>query len=76
MPGIDFHMFVLLTQDCFLTQPVLEPTKGGYLLDSPVSFPRELVENVKVHEPFGSSYNSQMQLIIKLKEGVYTKGNG
>ena len=27
--GGDDHQFLLLTQDCFLTQHVLEPTKGG-----------------------------------------------
>ena len=25
----DDHQFLLLTQDCFLTQRVLEPTRGG-----------------------------------------------
>ena len=29
----DDHQFLLLTQDCFLTQHVLEPTRGGNVLD-------------------------------------------
>ena len=31
--GGDDHRFLLLTQDCFLTQHVLEPTRGGHVLD-------------------------------------------
>ena len=31
--GGDDHQFLLLTQDCFLTQHVLEPTRGGNVLD-------------------------------------------
>ena len=31
--GGDDHQFLLLTQDCFLTQHVLEPTRGRNVLD-------------------------------------------
>ena len=31
--GGDDHQFLLLTQDCFLTQHVLEPTRVGNVLD-------------------------------------------
>ena len=31
--GGDDHQFLLLTQDCFLTQHVLEPTRGGNVLN-------------------------------------------
>ena len=31
--GSDHHQFLLLTQDCFRTQHVLEPTRGGNVLD-------------------------------------------
>ena len=31
--GGDDHQFLLLTQDCFRTQHVLEPTRGGNVLD-------------------------------------------
>ena len=30
--GGDDNQFLLLTQDCFLTQLVLEPTRGGNVL--------------------------------------------
>ena len=31
--GGDDHQFLILTQDCFLTQHVLEPTRCGNVLD-------------------------------------------
>ena len=31
--GGDDQLFLLLTHDCFLTQHVLEPTRGGNVLD-------------------------------------------
>ena len=31
--GGDNDQFLLLTQDCFLTQHVLEPTRGGNVFD-------------------------------------------
>ena len=49
--GGDYHQFLLLTQDCFLTQHVLEPTRDGNVLDLILSSQNELVNNVKVHEP-------------------------
>ena len=45
----DDHQFLLLTQDCFLTQHVLEPTRGGNVLDLIVSSQNEFVDNVKAH---------------------------
>ena len=47
--GGDNHQFLLLTQDCFLTQHVLESTRGGNALDLILSFQNELVDTVKVH---------------------------
>ena len=47
--GGDDHYFLLLAQDCFLTQHVLEPTRGGNVLDLILSSQNELVDNVKVH---------------------------
>ena len=41
--GVDDHQFLLLTQDCFLTQHVLEPTRGGKVLDFILSSQNELV---------------------------------
>ena len=57
--GGDDHKFLLLTQDCFLTQHVLEPTRGGNVLDLILSSQNELVDNVEVHEPLGSSDHNQ-----------------
>ena len=43
--GEDQH-FVFLIQDSFLTQHVLEPTRGENVLDIVLSSQNELVENV------------------------------
>ena len=67
--GGDDHQFLLLTQDCFLTQHVLEPTRGGNVLDLIVSSQNELVDNVEVHEPLGSSDHNQIYFNIKVKTG-------
>ena len=45
--GGDDHQFLLLTQDWFLTQNVLEPTRGGNVLHLILSSQNELVDNVK-----------------------------
>ena len=72
--GGDDHQFLLLTQDCFLTQHVLEPTRGGNVLDLILSSQNELVDNVKVHEPLGSSDHNQIHFNIKVKTGnIYKK---
>ena len=65
--GGDDHQFLLLTQDCFLTQHVLEPTRGGNVLDLILSSQNELVDNVKVHKPLGSSDHNQIYFNIKVK---------
>ena len=67
--GGDDHQFLLLTQNCFLTQHVLEPTRGGNVLDLILSSQNELVDNVKVHEPLGSSDHKQIHFNIKVKTG-------
>ena len=63
--GGDDHQFLLLTQDCFLTQHVLEPTRGENVLDLILSSQKKLVDNVKVHEPLGSSDHNQIHFNIK-----------
>ena len=67
----DEHQFLLLTQDCFLTQHVLEPTRGGNVLDLILSSQNELVDikYVKVHEPSGSSDHNHIHFTIKVKTG-------
>ena len=74
--GGDDHQFLLLTQDCFLTQHVLEPTRGGNVLDLILSSQNELVDNVKVHGPLGSSDHNQIHFNIKVKTGNTYKNNG
>ena len=72
--GGDDHQFLLLTQGCFLTQHVYEATRGGNVLDLILSSQNELVDNVKVHEPLGSSDHNQIHFNIKVKTGnTYNK---
>ena len=47
--------FLKLTLDCFLTQHVQEPTRGGNILDIVLSKPGQLVEDVEITEPLGTS---------------------
>ena len=74
--GGDDHQFLLLTQDCFLIQHVLEPTRGGNVLDLILSSQNELVDNVKVYKSLGSSDHNQIQFNIKVKTGNAYKNNG
>ena len=67
--GGDDHQFLLLTQDCFLTQHVLESTRSWNVLDLMFSSQIELVDNVKVQGPLGSSNHSQIHFNIKVKTG-------
>ena len=46
--GGEDQQFLLLIQDSFLTQHVLEPTRGENLLDLVLSSQNELVDNVKI----------------------------
>ena len=50
---------LLLVQNCFLTQHVLEPTRGDNVLDLILSSNKELVDNVTVVELLGTSDHSQ-----------------
>ena len=50
--------FLLLVQNCFITQHVLEPTRGDNVLDLILSSNKELVDNVTVLEPLGTSDHS------------------
>ena len=74
--GGDDHQFLLLTQDCFLTQHVLEQTRGGNVLHLILSSQNEVVDNVKVHEHLGSSDHNQIHFNIKVKTGNAYKSNG
>ena len=61
--GGEDQQFLLLIQESFLTQHVLEPTRGENVLDlvlSSQNSQHELVDNVKLHEPLGNSdHNTQ-----------------
>ena len=51
--GIEDQQFLCLIQDSFLTQHVLELTRGENVLDIVLSSQKELVDNVKIFEPLG-----------------------
>ena len=61
--------FLLLVQNCFLTQHVLEPTRGDNVLDLILSSNKELVDNVTVVEPLGTSDHSQIHFNLTVKTG-------
>ena len=74
--GGNDHQFLLLTQDCFLMQQEVEPTRGGNVLDLILSSQNELVDNVKIHELLSSSDHSQIHFNIKVKTVNTYKNNG
>ena len=75
--GGDDQQFLFLIQESFLTQHVLEPTKGENVLDIVLSSQKELVDNVKIHEPLGNSDHNQIHFDINVKsEGKNKKRIG
>ena len=64
--GGEDKQFLFLIQNSFLTQRVLQPTTGGNALDIVLSSQNELVDNVKIYEPFGNSYHNQIHFDIKV----------
>ena len=71
--GRDDQQFLLLIHDCFLTQHVLEPTRGGNVLDLVFSTQNELVDNIKIGEPLGSSDHNQIHFSIKIQTEITGK---
>ena len=65
--GIEDQQFIFLIQDSFLTQHVLEPTRGENVLDIVLSSQKELVDNVKIFEPLGNSDHNQIHFDINVK---------
>ena len=65
--GGEDQQFLFLIQDTFLTQHVLEPTRGENVLDIVLSSQNELMFNVNIHEPLGNSDHNQIHLDIKVK---------
>ena len=58
--GGEDQQFLLLIQESFLSQHVLEPTRGENVLDLFLSSQNELVDNVKIHEPLCNSDHNQI----------------
>ena len=64
--GGEDQQFLFLIQDNFLTQHMLEPTRGENLL----------VDNVKIHEPLGNSDHNQIHFDINVKSEIKKKRIG
>ena len=65
--GREDQEFLNLVQDSFLSQHVLEATRGENVLDIVLSSQNEFVDNVKICEPLGCSDHNQIHFIIKVK---------
>ena len=65
--GVDDHQLLCLVQEHFLTQHVLEPTRATRVLYVVLSSQKELVDNVEIKEPLGSSEHNQMHFNIYRK---------
>ena len=65
--GGDDQQFLFLIQESFLSQHVLEPTRGENVLGIVLSSQKELVDNVKIHEPLGNSDHNQVHFDINVK---------
>ena len=61
------QQFLFLILESFLTQHVLEPTRGENVLDVVLSSQKELVDNVKIYEPLGNSDHNQIHFDINVK---------
>ena len=64
--GVEDQQLLCLVQDNFLTQHVLEQTRAERELDIVLSSQKELVDNVVIHEPLGSSDHNQLHFNIKI----------
>ena len=65
--GGDEQKFIFFIQESFLTQHVLEPTRGENVLDIVLPSHKELVDNVNIHEPLGNSDHNQITFDINVK---------
>ena len=64
------QQFLILIHDSFLTQQVLEPTRGVNALYAVLSSQNEIVDNVKIHEPCD---HNKIHLAIKVKSESQNK---
>ena len=46
---------------------MLEPTSGENVLDIVLSLQKELVDNVKIHDPLGNTDHNQLHFNIDIK---------
>ena len=63
--GVEDQQLLCPVQDNFLTQHVLEPTRATKALDIVLSSQKELIDNVEIKEPLGSSDHNQLHFNIK-----------
>ena len=72
----DSEAILLLMQDCFLTQHVLEPTRGDNVLDLVLSSQKELINDLKeigTIKRFYSVYDVYYGLLHFIQPSVITK---
>ena len=60
VPGERIRFLFNLVQDSFLSQHVLEATRGENVLDIVLSSQKEFVDNVKICEPLGCNDHNQI----------------
>ena len=65
--GGEDQQFLYLIQERFLTHHMPKPTRGENVLDIVLSSQKELVDNVKIHEPLGNSDHNQIHFDINVK---------
>ena len=65
--GCQDQQFLNLVEDSFLTKHVLDPTRGGNVLDIVLSAQKEFVGNVKICAPLGYSDHNQIYVFIRVK---------
>ena len=65
--GAEDQKLLCLVQDNLLTRHVFEPTRAERVLDIVLSSQEELVDNVVIHEPLGSSDHNQLHFNLKIK---------
>ena len=65
--GGEDQQFIFLIQESFFTQHALEPTRRDNVLDIVLSSQKELVDNVKIHEPLSNSHHNQIHFDINVK---------
>ena len=74
--GGEDQQFLVLIHESFLTQHVLESTRGENVLDTVLSSQKELVDIVKIHEPLPWVTVTTMKYINVKSESKNKKGIG